>query len=57
VAAFLEERIPFRAIPEVVERALEAVPPKPVTHFDDLFSADAEARRRAGELVTGLTTA
>jgi 1-deoxy-D-xylulose-5-phosphate reductoisomerase len=57
VAAFLEERIPFRAIPEVVERALEAVPPKPVTHFDDLFSADAEARRRAGELVTELTTA
>jgi 1-deoxy-D-xylulose-5-phosphate reductoisomerase len=57
VAAFLEERIPFSAIPEVVERALEAVPPKPVTHFDDLFSADDEARRRAGELVTELTAA
>jgi 1-deoxy-D-xylulose-5-phosphate reductoisomerase len=57
VAAFLEERIPFSAIPELVERALEAVPSEPVTHFDDLFAADAEARRRASDLVTELTAA
>jgi 1-deoxy-D-xylulose-5-phosphate reductoisomerase len=57
VGAFLEERIPFSAIAEVVERALEAIPPQPVRDFDDLFDADAAARRRAGELVTELTTA
>jgi 1-deoxy-D-xylulose-5-phosphate reductoisomerase len=44
VAAFLEERIPFLAIPAVIERVLEEMPAAPVTHFDDLFAADAEAR-------------
>src|SRR6186997_1421475 len=45
VAAFLEERIPFTAIPAVVERVLAEMPAQPVGHFDDLFAADAEARR------------
>jgi 1-deoxy-D-xylulose-5-phosphate reductoisomerase len=57
VAAFLEGEIPFTAIPEVIERALDALPPQPVTHFEDLFAADAEARRVSAELVRELAPA
>jgi 1-deoxy-D-xylulose-5-phosphate reductoisomerase len=57
VAAFLEERIPFTAIPAVIERVLEEMPARPVSHFDDLFAADAEARERTQEQVRGLTPA
>ena len=51
VAAFLEERIPFTAIPAVIERVMEEMPAQGVTHFDDLFVADAEARERSQEQV------
>jgi 1-deoxy-D-xylulose-5-phosphate reductoisomerase len=54
VAAFLEGRIGFTAIAEAVERVLGEMPAAPVGHFDDLFAADAEARRRAEEQVGGL---
>jgi 1-deoxy-D-xylulose-5-phosphate reductoisomerase len=57
VAAFLEERIPFTAIPAVIEGVLEEMPARSVTHFDDLFAADAEARERSQEQVRGLTPA
>jgi 1-deoxy-D-xylulose-5-phosphate reductoisomerase len=57
VAAFLDERIPFTAIPAVIERVLEEMPARPVGHFDDLFAADAEARERTEEQVRGLTPA
>jgi 1-deoxy-D-xylulose-5-phosphate reductoisomerase len=57
VAAFLEERIPFTAIPAVIERVLEEMPARAVTHFDDLFATDAEARERSQEQVRGLTPA
>jgi 1-deoxy-D-xylulose-5-phosphate reductoisomerase len=57
VAAFLEERIPFTAIPAVIERVLEEMPARPVGHFDDLFAADAEARERSQEQVRELTPA
>ena len=50
VEEFLAERIPFTAIPEVVARTLEALPPVVPTHFDDLFAVDFEARERAREL-------
>jgi 1-deoxy-D-xylulose-5-phosphate reductoisomerase len=49
VAAFLEGRIGFEAIPAAIERVLEEMPAAPVTHFEDLFAVDAEARRRAEE--------
>ena len=45
VAAFLDGRIPFTGIAAVIERVLEEMPAQPVTHFDDLFATDAEARR------------
>jgi 1-deoxy-D-xylulose-5-phosphate reductoisomerase len=57
VAAFLGGRIPFTAIPAVIERVLEEMPAQAVTHFDDLFAADAEARRRSEEQVQGLMPA
>jgi len=57
VAAFLEERIPFTGIAAVIERTLEEMPGRPVTHFDDLFATDAEARERAATSVKELTPA
>jgi 1-deoxy-D-xylulose-5-phosphate reductoisomerase len=57
VAAFLAGEIPFTGIAAVVERVLTEMPAQPVTHFDDLFDADAEARRRSEEHVRGLTPA
>jgi 1-deoxy-D-xylulose-5-phosphate reductoisomerase len=53
VAAFLEERIPFTAIPAV----LEEMPARGVSHFDDLFAADAEARERSQEQIRELAPA
>ena len=54
VGAFLEGRIAFTAIAEAIEKVLEKMPAQPVTHFDDLFAVDAEARRRTEEQVGGL---
>jgi 1-deoxy-D-xylulose-5-phosphate reductoisomerase len=57
VAAFLDGRIPFTGIAEAIEGVLVEMPAAPVGHFDDLFAADAEARRRAEDRVGGLTRA
>src|SRR5215216_5570160 len=57
VQAFLDGRIPFTGIPEVIERSLEAIPSGPVRHFDDLFDADAAAREHARQLIEGLAVA
>ena len=57
VAAFLDGRVGFAAIGELIERVLEEMPARPVTHFEDLFEVDAEARRRTEEQVRGLTHA
>jgi len=54
VNAFLEGRLPFLGIAEVIERSLAAVPVQPVRHFSDLYDADAEARERARYLVGGV---
>jgi 1-deoxy-D-xylulose-5-phosphate reductoisomerase len=54
VHAFLGGRLRFTAIAEVIERALEALPARPVRHFSDLYEADADARVRARELVEGV---
>ncbi len=57
VAAFLAGSIPFTGITAVIERVLAEMPTAPVTHFDDLFAADAEARQRSEEQVRGLMPA
>ncbi len=57
VAAFLDRKLTFTAIPEVIERVVGAMPTKTPTHFDDLFAVDADARRRAGEMIEELAPA
>ena len=57
VAAFLGGEIPFTGIAAVIERTLEEMPGEPVTHFDDLFAADVEARRRAATFAEELAPA
>jgi 1-deoxy-D-xylulose-5-phosphate reductoisomerase len=45
VDAFLEGRLPFLGIAEVVEQTLEEADGAPVADVDELVTADAEARR------------
>jgi 1-deoxy-D-xylulose-5-phosphate reductoisomerase len=54
VAAFLAGQIEFTAIGAAIEKVMEAMPAQPVTHFEDLFAVDSEARRRTEEQVGGL---
>jgi 1-deoxy-D-xylulose-5-phosphate reductoisomerase len=48
VGAFLEGRLRFPAIADVVAEALEAASGAPARDLDDLVEADADARRLAG---------
>ena len=54
VHAFLQGRLSFLAIAEVIERTLEALPSGQVHSFDSLAAADRDARRQAGALVEAL---
>lgn len=49
VAAFLDGRIPFTGIAEVVERVLERMPQVKFSKMNDVLDADGEARRIARE--------
>ena len=49
VAAFLDGRLPFLGIADVVEETLAAVDGAPANDLDELIEADAEARRLAGD--------
>ena len=55
VAAFLEQRLPFLGIPEVIERVLSRAPRVRFENMDDVLAADAEARRQASEEVGRLS--
>ncbi len=57
VAAFLDRKLPFTGIAEVVERTLEAMPSQPLTHFEDLFATDEAARLRAAGLIEEMAPA
>jgi 1-deoxy-D-xylulose-5-phosphate reductoisomerase len=57
VAAFLEGRLAFTGIPEVIERVLERTPRIRFENMDDVLSADAEARRIAREEVGRVSVA
>jgi 1-deoxy-D-xylulose-5-phosphate reductoisomerase len=46
VAAFLDERIPFTAIPDAVLEVMDDHPTAPVAGLDEVLEADAWARRR-----------
>jgi 1-deoxy-D-xylulose-5-phosphate reductoisomerase len=54
VAAFLERRLPFLGIPEVIERVLARAPRTRFASMEDVLTADAEARRMASEEVQRL---
>jgi 1-deoxy-D-xylulose-5-phosphate reductoisomerase len=51
VEAFLDRRIPFSGIAEVIERVLERTPRLKLTDIEDVLTADAEARCLAREEV------
>jgi 1-deoxy-D-xylulose-5-phosphate reductoisomerase len=57
VAAFLDGRLPFTGIAEVVDETLAAMPAVAPTHFDDLSATDAAARGHAGRLVESVGAA
>jgi 1-deoxy-D-xylulose-5-phosphate reductoisomerase len=54
VGAFLDGRIGFNGIAAAIEAVLEQMPAEPVTHFEQLFAIDGEARRRTEERIGGL---
>jgi 1-deoxy-D-xylulose-5-phosphate reductoisomerase len=51
VHAFLAGDLSFVGIPRVIESTLSELPSRPVRHFSDLYTADAEAR----EIARGVT--
>ncbi|MGC1482846.1 MAG: 1-deoxy-D-xylulose-5-phosphate reductoisomerase [Candidatus Acidiferrum sp.] len=54
VAAFLERRLPFQGIAEVIERVLARTPRMHFEKIDDVLASDAEARLMAKEEVKRL---
>lgn len=57
VAAFLEGKLPFLGIPEVIERVLGKTPRTQFEKMDDVLATDLEARRLAKEEVENLKLA
>ena len=47
VAAFLENRIPFGAIANIVEQILASMPPARISCVEDVYRMDRGARSRA----------
>ena len=52
VAWFLEKGLGFLEITDVVEEVLQSVEAQPLNSLDDVFAADAEARRVAEEIAS-----
>jgi 1-deoxy-D-xylulose-5-phosphate reductoisomerase len=57
VAAFLDGRAPFLAIPETIQEVLETEPRTPAATLEDVLEADARARERARQALTRRTPA
>lgn len=53
VAAFLEESVPFRDIPRMIEHTLESVSVEPVSSLESVVDADSHARRVAMSWLEG----
>jgi 1-deoxy-D-xylulose-5-phosphate reductoisomerase len=49
VAAFLEQRLPYVGIPQVIAAALDAVPTSAVDSLDSVMAADEAGRRAASQ--------
>jgi 1-deoxy-D-xylulose-5-phosphate reductoisomerase len=54
VASFLDGRLPFLGIPDVVERTLARIDCEPASSLEELVAVDAEARRVASVLTREL---
>ncbi|WP_133648492.1 1-deoxy-D-xylulose-5-phosphate reductoisomerase [Paraburkholderia flava] len=54
VEAFLDRRIGFMAIAQVVDSVLNALPNRSAASLDDVLDADAAARRAAAGIIAGL---
>ncbi|MBZ5641392.1 MAG: 1-deoxy-D-xylulose-5-phosphate reductoisomerase [Acidobacteriia bacterium] len=54
VEAFLDRRLPFPGIAEVIERVLARAPRAKIASIADVLAADAEARRLAREEIANL---
>ena len=54
VRAFLEQRLQFLAITEVIEAVMNDLPPRPLASLDDVLAADTAARRQAALRVGSL---
>jgi 1-deoxy-D-xylulose-5-phosphate reductoisomerase len=57
VAAFLAGRLPFLTIPSLIEATLSAMPVEPDDDLEVLRACDAQARRRAGDLLSTMERA
>ncbi|HOK06410.1 MAG TPA: 1-deoxy-D-xylulose-5-phosphate reductoisomerase [Syntrophales bacterium] len=56
VEAFLSRRIPFKAIPRVIERTLETVEENARPTVEDLLWADGRAREIAEKIIRGISS-
>ena len=54
VEAFLDRKLRFAGIAEVIERVLARTPRMKISAISDVLAADSEARRMAREEITGL---
>lgn len=54
VAAFLDGRIAFTTIPEIIAETLDGLPVSALNSLADVLTADARARRFAKQIVAGL---
>lgn len=51
VQAFLDGKIGFTTIPQIIERAMNQSSVTPLLSIDDVFAADQAARRIAEQLI------
>jgi len=51
VEAFLKSRIPFTAIPRMIEKIMEAIKPKDIFTLEDILIVDNLAREAAYEWI------
>jgi hypothetical protein len=54
VAAFLDQRLAFLAIAEVVERCLDTIAASPVDSLEALLDVDLTARRQAQRIIAAI---
>jgi 1-deoxy-D-xylulose-5-phosphate reductoisomerase len=53
VAAFLDHKLPFNRITDVIEAVLERIPSGSVTQLSEVMDADLQARSAAREIIAG----